>query len=334
MTFGNSTNESLSALSRRAFVAAGASCAAHLLFVDSLAGFSWNRSDRSLGRTVREEPWGYLTEVADRMWALVSTPLQDRTTLCNGGIIAGTDGVLMVEGFASAEGASWMASMAVELTGRAPTHVVVSHFHGDHANGLHGYVRDGALTPRIYATQTTRDLILETDNASASAPLSVRSEFLEGAILLDGTRPTRIDLGGRSVDVHGREGHTPSDVTVEVEEPSVVWCGDLVWNNMFPNYRDAVPSRLSRSVRSLKRGNDTVYVPGHGVLASNLDLDRYVQVIDLVETAALSADEAGIDAAEAAAGFTLPQELGEWMLFNPRYYEVALTAWERELRGG
>jgi glyoxylase-like metal-dependent hydrolase (beta-lactamase superfamily II) len=135
------------------------------------------------------------------------------------------------------------------------------------------------------------------------------------------------------VRIVSREGHTASDLTVELDDPSVVWCGDLVWNGMFPNYVDATPSRLSASVRALGRDRQTLYVPGHGDLADMAAFDRYVAVIDHVEEAARRAADAGIPAAEAAREFTLPESVGEWILFNPAYFERALGAWERELRG-
>ena len=108
-------------------------------------------------------------------------------------------------------------------------------------------------------------------------------------------------------------------------------CGDLVWNRMFPNYRDAIPSRLSREVRALARDAGTMYVPGHGALANATDLERFIQVIDAVERAARDAFDRGIPAEQAAREFELPATLGEWIMFSSRYYEVALRAWEREL---
>ena len=273
---------------------------------------------------VAREPWGRLERVAEGIWALVSTPLEDRTTLCNGGIVAGRAGVLVVEGFGSDAGAEWVVGQARELTGRAPTHVVVTHYHGDHTAGLRGVRALG--DPEVLVTERTRELVSERNPDPAT-------EVLDAARVLDTRRPTEIDLGGRSVLVVPRRGHTDSDVSLEVTDPSVVFCGDLVWNHMFPNYMDAIPSRLSLAVRLLReRGADT-YVPGHGSLADGTALDRYVELLDDVEAAARRAVEAGRTAEEAGAAYSIPSSLGEWTLFNPGYFARAIGAWMTELQG-
>jgi glyoxylase-like metal-dependent hydrolase (beta-lactamase superfamily II) len=319
----------MSSVSRRDFLAHAGSCAAHLALAAAALPAplraAWAR--RPLGTVVAREPFGALERVADGVWALVSTPLGgDRTTLCNGGLIAGRDGVLAIEGFFQPAGAQWLAARARELTGRAPTHVALTHFHADHVNGVAGYVADAAR-PSVRATERTRDLALER-NVPADA---ARSGVLGDAVMLSAAAPSTIDLGGRVVRVVPRDGHTPSDVTLELDEPSVVFCGDLVWNAMFPNYVDATPSRLAASARALRRSRDTVYVPGHGPLGRAADVDRYLAVIDEVERAARRAHDAGRTAAEGASAFRLPDSLGTWALFNPAFFERAFAAWYREL---
>ena len=126
------------------------------------------------------------------------------------------------------------------------------------------------------------------------------------------------DLGDRVVTVQPRRGHTASDLTVEVDGgEGPVWCGDLVWNAMFPNYVDAIPSRLSRSVRALRGLPATTFVPGHGPLADAEAMARYTAVIDSVEEAARDAIESGRTAQEAAEEYEVPEELGEWSLLQP-----------------
>jgi glyoxylase-like metal-dependent hydrolase (beta-lactamase superfamily II) len=179
---------------------------------------------------VASEPWGRIEHVAEGIWALVSNPMADRTTICNGGIVAGRSGVVVIEAFASEAGARWMAEQARRLACRGPTHFVVTHYHGDHTGGLAG--TSGVGTPE----------------RNSGAPTALLGEARE----IDGRRPTEIDLGDRSIIVVPRRGHTDSDVTIEIPEQGVVFCGDLVWKDMFPNYVDAAPSRLSQALRLIR----------------------------------------------------------------------------------
>jgi glyoxylase-like metal-dependent hydrolase (beta-lactamase superfamily II) len=179
----------------------------------------------------------------------------------------------------------------------------------------------------------TRDLVRDQDRQNDVDPQSVKERMLAGCTVIDPARQSTIDLGDRTVRVFPRDGHTKSDVTIEITDPTVVFCGDLVWNNMFPNYMDAIPSHLEASVRSLLVDQlDAVYVPGHGPVADAGDLFRYLRVLNAVQEAARQAVLTGQTAAEAAARFTLPAELGEWTLFSPGYYETAINAWLKELR--
>ena len=314
------------AWSRRRFLASAGSCAAHVGLMTALAPLGARRLWAAQERfpVVAQEPWGRLEAVAEGVWALVSTPLQDRTTLCNGGIIAGANGVAVVESFASDAGAQWMTQQARALTGRWPTHVVVTHYHSDHSGGIRGAAEDGA---EIVTSPVTRGLI-EERNSDPPA------DVLVDARLIQGQRGWEFDLGGRSIHVVPRRGHTPSDLTVQIYDPDVIFCGDLVWNGMFPNYIDATPSRLSGAVRMLRAMGAATYVPGHGALAAAADMARYVDLLDDVEAAARRAVEVGMSAEEAGAAYAIPQALGEWMLFNPRYFERAIGTWMTELASG
>jgi glyoxylase-like metal-dependent hydrolase (beta-lactamase superfamily II) len=276
---------------------------------------------------VAREPFGSLEKVADGVWALISTPLNgDRTTISNGGIIAGRNGVLAIEGFNDPKGALWLADQARTLTGKWPTHVTLTHFHADHANGVAGYFSNGA-TPVVYVTSATRDLVL-TRNKPEDAS---RAAALRDALLLDGTATTMIDLGGRSVRVVPRGGHTPSDCSLELDDRRVIFSGDLIWNGMFPNYIDAMPTQLASSVRALRGARFDTIVPGHGALAKAADVDRYIAMLDEVERAARAAHAKGQPAAEAGAVFTLPESLGEWVLFGKVFYPRAFEAWYKVL---
>lgn len=314
-------------ISRRRFLAASASFAGRLALAGTAAPAVLRRWQG--GGTVASEPFGRLVSIAPGVWALISNPFGgDRTTISNGGIVAGRDGVLAIEGFNQAAGATWLAEHARTLTGRWPTHVVVTHFHSDHSNGVAGYVT-GAAHPAVRVTPTTRRLVLTRNRPADPA----RTATLDGAVPLDETGPSIVDLGGRSVRLVPRRGHTPSDVSLEIDDLNVVFCGDLVWNGIFPNYVDAEPSRLAGSVAALPGDAHTTFVPGHGELARRTDIDRYVALITEVERAARAAHAAGRSPQDAAAGYALPPSLGEWKLFGATFFERAFAAWFRELGG-
>src|SRR5690349_12349742 len=320
-------------LSRRAFLSQAGSCTAHLALAAAVAPHAlrtaWARAP--LGDVVATEPFGSLESVADGIWALISTPLGgDRTTVSNGGIIAGKNGVIAIEGFNQPAGAAWLAAKSRELTGRWPTHVVVTHYHADHANGVAGYLSpDATSKPAVRTTERTRDLVIQKNQPADDA----RTAALQQTVVLPSADATTIDLGNRRVRIIPRSGHTDSDLSLEIDNPSVVFCGDLVWNAMFPNYVDAMPSKLSASVNALRRDRPTVYVPGHGALARQPEFDRYVAMLGEVERAARKAHDAGTSAADAGGAFTLPASLGEWTLFNKVFFERAFSAWYRELGG-
>lgn len=322
---------SMRSMSRRRFVTTSAGCASYLAAAGPLLSEPALRrwSGVRARRIVAQTPFARIEELGDGMFAIISTPLDgDYTTVCNGGIVGGSSGTVVVEAFATPEGARWAAEQARALTGRWPTQLVVTHYHGDHSAGPAGYGEDGETTPRLRATATTRDLVQGSpgDEAAKAPWADVEVVPEDGAV--------EIDLGSRALSVVPREGHTASDLSVEVDGgEGPVWCGDLVWNAMFPNYMDAVPSRLSRSVRALQAMGAATFVPGHGPLADAEVMARYVALIDSVEEAARNAWRRGVNSDDAAAAYAVPAELGEWMMFSPNYHQRAIQAWLDELGG-
>ncbi len=329
--------------SRRAALGSGLSCAAYVALSLGLATSPARQLFAALPKheVLKTEPFARVEKIADGVWAVVSTPFaggmdQPRpTTFSNGGIIAGKDGVLAIEGFMTPAGAAWQSDLALALTGRRPSHVVLTHFHGDHSSGLAGYGH-GAELPAMIATETTRKLLWERQAAEMKEPKGPLAEaarlvVLPDRVIMDPSQPTEIDLGGRIVRLQPRAGHTASDVTIELDEPRMVWCGDLYFNGLFPYYGDALPSQLAQHTSAILQDADALFVPGHGALATAADAKPYLELLAHVEAAARAAHQAGTPAEQAWQSYKVPASLGEWTFFRPDVASFAFTAWYREL---
>lgn len=329
------------ACSRRIFLGGAIGCGAHIMMTLAGSGFTRRALAAAVpGQLVSESPFARIEKVAEGIWTVVSTPWAgNMTTLSNGGIVAGTEGVAIIEGFNTPAGAAWVHNAAKELTGRAPTHVILTHYHADHSAGLPG-CQSGGEGPAIVSTATTRRLLLENLAPTAEAAPEKGEKFVKAQRLLlpdsvipDETGATEIDLGGRVVRITPRRGHSPSDVTIEVSEPRVLWCGDLVFNGLFPYYGDAIPSVLGENCNAMLKDPDTLYVPGHGVTTGAEGLKPYLHLLEHVETAARQAHAAGTPVAEAWQSYKLPESLSTWIVFRPDLFRFAFEAWEKELAG-
>ena len=324
---------------RRDFL--GLSCSSYLALAWAGAGLGARRAfgkEPDAGKRLLVEPWGYMEPIGDGLIATISTPFGaggkfDGTTLSNGGIIAGTERVLVVEGFNSTKGAAWQSDAALRFTRRAPTHVVLTHYHPDHSTGLAGYQRGGDA-PAIVSTRETRRLLVERhkDVPPADGAKLVKTHALHLPDTFIPDKPVTIDLGDRKVRLVPRAGHTPSDITIELDDPRVVFCGDLFFNGMFPYFADALPSTLTKTMETLLAEKFDVYVPGHGPRTDAKAVANYVAMLKHVEEAARKAVAKGTPASEAWKTYDIPKALGTWGKFRPDVYRFAFEAWERELK--
>jgi len=332
-----------SLLNRRGFLS-GAATLTTLAACSGTEVTQTANAQAAFGEIVDDQPFANLQKVGENIWAVVSKPLNadgsfNPQTVCNGGLVAGDDRVVAVDAFLQPAGAAWLSGQAEQLLGRPITDVIVTHFHADHSGGLAGFQR-GAEGPEIIATETTRKLIYERYAGPARAiedtPFSAPTvrPVLPTRILTDESQTAQIDLGGgRTLTLDPKKGHTPSDLAVHVDDAPVIFAGDLVWAGIFHNYVDAIPSYLTASVRDLLKDPAKTIITGHGYIAKAGDLGDYVSLLELVEDKARASYEAGKTPEEGAKDFTVPASLGEWVLFNPGYYQTAFEAWRRELAG-
>lgn len=332
-----------STLNRRSFLSGAATLTA-LAACNTKDGSQTASAQEPLGELIDDQTFASLRKIGENIWAVVSKPLNEDgsfnpQTVCNGGLIAGADRVVAIEAFLQPTGAAWLSAQAETLLGRPITDVIITHFHADHSGGLAGFQR-GADGPEIIATETTRQLIYEryasptTEIEGTPFRAPAIRPVLPTRILTDEHQPSQMDLGGgRTLTLDPKKGHTPSDLAIHVDDAPVIFAGDLIWAGIFHNYVDAIPSHLTPAVKDLLKDPAKTIVTGHGYIAKAGDLGNYVSLLELVEEKARAAYTAGDTPEQGAKDFTVPESLGDWMLFNPSYYQTAFEAWRRELAG-
>ncbi len=317
---------------RREFLTVSGGCVAHVLLMSACARAATRMAwTAPANPTVTTAPFARLDAIAADTWALVSTPLGgDRTTFSNGGIIAGRDGVIAVEGFYKPAGATWLAEQARALTGRWPTHVVLTHYHSDHAAGVDGYKSTSASTrtPTLRATATTKEWALSGGPVAPTKDDGLVRAFAD-VVIVNADKPGVIDLGNRKISLVSLMGHTKSDIALVDDDANITFAGDLLWNGMFPNFVDATPTRLIASMSTLATRTKHAFVPGHGAMANHAAVQRYLDLLNDLGASAKRGHDAGKSAQDVAAAYTVPVALGEWMA-SKTGLERAMTAWYRE----
>ena len=323
--------------------------AATLLFTSVAARESF--AQNVFGDVIGKRSFGRIEKVTDGVWALVSTPFTadggagDRTTLSNGGIIVGTDGILAIDSYRMPQGAQYMADACRFLTGRLPTHVVHTHYHFEHIGGTRGFFKAGAH-PEVIMTQSMRELVFKAYGKATAA--KQEEDFAQSGIgkwggtitdathvMPDGSEPVTLDLGGRSVTITPMRGHTGSDLVVRDNKTQTIFGGDMIWDGIFPNYMSAYPSDWRKSVETLLSNKDSIIVPGHGGVAKATaeEMQKFGILLGEVEEHARRSHDKGISVDAAAKALKLSEKLAGIKYFRPGFHDIAMDTWYKALNG-
>ncbi|NBE55287.1 MBL fold metallo-hydrolase [Streptomyces boluensis] len=196
---------------------------------------------------------------------------------CTVGLVAGTDGALMIDaGSALREGAELRTQARSLLGGRRVTHLALTHPHFDHVLGAAAF----AGVELYGAVGIDTVLARGRDELAASAVRHGLDPAAAGEAADLLVRPHHLVCGEWTLDLGGGmqvllanvgPGHTGYDLAVLVSggdgSPEIVFCGDLVEESGAPQAgRDAMPAQWPHALDRLLElgGEDAVYVPGHG----------------------------------------------------------------------
>jgi glyoxylase-like metal-dependent hydrolase (beta-lactamase superfamily II) len=300
---------------------------------------------------VLDRSFGRVTELAPGLYVTIADPSKGPQCTSNGGVIAGREGVLIVEGHMEPAGAA-LEIEAARTVSEAPIRGAVdTHFHLDHTFGNLAYAHQHIpilahekvkpLMQEQYAARKGMDkgpllAPLEKKLAVAAndtekkrreedlatwkwmydaidrATLAFPTESLPAAQL-----PKRIDLGGISTVIEFHPGHTPTDVIVRVPERYIVFAGDLLFNNAYPVSLDA-DMIAWRSVLELFSGYDrrTRFVPGHGPVCGIETVRDQCALFDDLRAHAEKMVRAGATVDEAERRYLVPEQFQNYSIHS------------------
>jgi cyclase len=200
----------------------------------------------------------------------------------NAGFVVGENGVAVIDTFEDPAAAVELLGKIREITKLPIKFVVNTHYHLDHVNGDDVFAAAGAI---ILAQRNVGSWI-RTENLhlfGEHIPAALKAR-IESLPLPDVTYDDGVDLHlGRDVHVRYYPGHTGGDSIVVVSGANIVFCGDLLWKDHFPNLIDASTEEWINTLEKFQAsyGSYTL-VPGHGDVARAEDLAAFKNyLIDL-----------------------------------------------------
>ncbi|WP_342769649.1 MBL fold metallo-hydrolase [Pseudorhodoferax soli] len=202
---------------------------------------------------------------------------QNRNFISNAGFVATDDGVVAIDALGSPQLARAFMQEIRRVTGKAVTHVIVTHYHADHIYGLQEFQRAGA---RIVAHRGGLEYLhseLAASRLAASrtelAPwIDAQTHLVPADEWIDG--PRELVVGKlRFVLMPVGPAHTPEDLAVFVPSQKLLFAGDLVFRGRVPFVGQARSGEWIEALTRLLALDAQAVVPGHGPVSRDARAD-------------------------------------------------------------
>lgn len=248
-----------------------------------------------------------MAKISDHVYSLIAStdfpPKDENAAICNGGIVIGSEGVLVVDPFQTEALANLLFETVKTLTDQPIRYVVNSHYHFDHTGG------NAAVTEQKYpllGRGPIREYMLSRNMESdpnATPPNVILHHNGE------------IWLGDRKVEITEFDGHSGgTDLVLYVPDENVLIAGDLLFTQRLPYLGDANIRVWQETLEELTNDYATATIlPGHGPVSDRGDLETLQGYLDDLENWALAWKQEELSQEDAIAQTQLPDQYSDYL---------------------
>jgi glyoxylase-like metal-dependent hydrolase (beta-lactamase superfamily II) len=196
----------------------------------------------------------------------------------NAGFVVGPNYTLVVDSGPNLVSAQTIHGYALNVKPSNQLVVINTEQHLDHVSG-NFYFRERGITVyghhQIKRQQT--DLESDIQDYNACIPQELRRNLGEAKIFYADTHLENpnypifeefaLDLGGVKAEILMTPGHTPTNLSVYFPSESVLFCGDCIVTDYWPNYEGGGVREWQQwlsSLAKIKTLGPKLIVPGHG----------------------------------------------------------------------
>lgn len=264
-----------------------------------------------------------LEEVGTGIYALIADSDfpndQPEAAVCNGGIIIGDDGVLVIDPFQTKALGNLLLNTVKTVTDQPIRYVLNTHFHFDHTGGNSAIV---AQSIPIIGKGPIRQLMLEKNREYDPNPMPPSLIINEDSELW---------LGDRQVILKMAEGHTMgTDLFAYIPDAKVMFTGDILFNQRFPYIADGNIRKWQNTLITLKeKYPDVTFIPGHGPITDSMGLDKLKAYLDRLESLAMTWKEKNIEEEQAINSATTIPDIYQDYKFKALYNSNLKTAYQQ-----
>jgi glyoxylase-like metal-dependent hydrolase (beta-lactamase superfamily II) len=202
--------------------------------------------------------YGVPTEMAPGITRIVANNPSPFTFKGTNTYLVGTDSLALID--PGPEDARHLAAILAATAGRRITHILLTHTHHDHLDGL------AALRQATGAITCGYGRVVANAGKSRESPAGgeyVETSFAPDIVLRDGDT---VRGEGWSLTAVFTPGHAPDHLCFAIDGTKVLFSGDhvMAWNTSVVAPPEGSMAAYMASLDALLKRDDALYLPGHG----------------------------------------------------------------------